>query len=410
MIQAGLSLLTFFSTLLMARFCSEETLGNFNLIYSWISIVGIFSLFGLDDFSLKKVPYLNESEKKGFLSWGILCILISTPVSILLFLSIVLIFKISGVYDQLDLYYWALLVLPFQSILIFTQNFLKANNKIFAGQIVEKIFLPAFFIVLLILSFLTLDLKINIYQSIWLRNISFLLALILSIVLAFQSLDKNFKYRFRNFFESSILFFLVSTIIVTVQSKIDIILLGVFRVSLSEIAYYNVAARISDVLIIPYLAICSFAVPKFSQFYKSNDILRLKNYYIKVNLFSFWSVCLAFITIVFFGKIILSFFGDNFTQSYSILIWLSFAKLLMIFMGPATYLLNMTNAEKQVTFLLALTLIINFICQYLFIPVFGSLGAAYALVISFAIYALFLSILIFRKFKFIPHPFQFSKL
>jgi Na+-driven multidrug efflux pump len=79
-------------------------------------------------------------------------------------------------------------------------------------------------------------------------------------------------------------------------------------------------------------------------------------------------------------------------------------------MGPATYLLNMTNAEKQVTFLLALTLIINFICQYLFIPVFGSLGAAYALVISFTIYALILSILIFIKFKFIPHPFQFSKL
>jgi O-antigen/teichoic acid export membrane protein len=85
-----------------------------------------------------------------------------------------------------------------------------------------------------------------------------------------------------------------------------------------------------------------------------------------------------FLGIMFFGKFLLSIFGEGFEHSLSVLRILCFGQIINALCGPVMYLLNMTGNEKKARNTMIYAAIINISANILLIPIFGLKGAAWA--------------------------------
>ena len=293
-LQIILSLLTFLTTIAVARISGDKGFGIYSLVFTWISIVSSVALVGLDDLAIKQISIFKSKnqlpEIKSFILWGSKISLIS---SIFIFIIYVLscnFLPLPGVEEYKDYHLIAACTIPFFVIIYFFQSVLKGLGFINIGQLAEKFVQPISFLIFL-LGFYLFGFLINDFFVVLFRTLSFVIAAIFILILISVCL-KN-VYRFKrvpiqtDLWKKSMVYFTLSTLLFTINSRVDIVFLGLYSIEPEQIAYYNVALKFSDIALIPFLVICTVTTPVFASMFHKNEIEKLQVFYTLVTRISF---------------------------------------------------------------------------------------------------------------------------
>ena len=403
-LQITLSLLTFLTTIAVARISGDKGFGIYSLVFTWISIVSSVALVGLDDLAIKQISIFKSKnqlpEIKSFILWGSKISLISSIFIFIIYVISCNFLPLPGVEEYKDFHLIAACSIPFFVIIYFFQSVLKGLGFINIGQLAEKFVQPISFLIFL-LGFYLFGFLINDFFVVLFRTLSFVIAAIFILILISVCL-KN-VYRFKrvpiqtDLWKKSMVYFTLSTLLFTINSRVDIVFLGLYSIEPEQIAYYNVALKFSDIALIPFLVICTVTTPVFASMFHKNEIEKLQVFYTLVTRISFSIVLLSVIIFISFGPWFLNWYGKNFESGYDVLILLCISKLVHVFVGPANYLLSMSGFEKYVTQALILGVLVT-ICLHLFlIPLYGITGSAFATIIGLIFYDLYLAYIGYKK-------------
>ncbi len=182
---------------------------------------------------------------------------------------------------------------------------------------------------------------------------------------------------------------LTGTGLLTIMSQwMDVLMLGLFS-SPSEVAVYHLAARIAIVLSIGLRAINTVASPRYSTFYGNRDMDGLQRIYqSSTTVMLVVMLPVATIMVVAADKI-LHLFGSDFSSAAPILRVLVIGQLVNLAVGSAGQVMVMTQYEKQFFVIQGISLIVNGLCNAVFIPLWGGFGASLATTISVGLTNLF---------------------
>jgi O-antigen/teichoic acid export membrane protein len=403
-LQFTLSLLTFITTIVIARISGDKGFGIYSLVFTWVTLISSLALFGLDDLALKQISIYKlknqEAEIKSFFLWGLKSVLIFSSVITICYFLFSFFTYLPGVKEYKQFHTIAAYSIPFFALIYYLQSVLKAMGFLIIGQIAEKLVQPLSFIILILL-FYFLGYTLNDFTAIFFRVISFVIAAIfISIILLKKfrkTLNLNSVSLNTSLWKRSMYHFTLSTLLFTLNSRVDIIFLGFFSIAPEEIAYYNVALKFSDIALIPFLVITTVSTPIFASMYHDKRIEPLQKFYTHITRIGFIVIFFIVIIFILFGSFFLSWYGKSFQSGYSVLILLCLSKLVHVFVGPANNLLSMTGHERFVTKALLLSVTITILLHLLLIPFFSITGAALASIGGLLFFDFYLAYIGYKK-------------
>lgn len=403
LLQAAVSIFTFLTTIVIARIAGDKSFGIYSLVFTWVSIISIGATLGLDDLVLKQLPIYQSNNKqqkiKGLLTWVNKWGLISGSLAAFIFALIANLFTINGVSEYAYYYNIALISIPFFVLMHINQSVLRGLKFLGAGQLAEKVVQPFSFLIVLLLAYYFAK-GITDAEIILFRVISFGLAAVVALYLLYYYLKEyrsiKGKISSQTWFKSCKYFAFMSLLYI-INTRIDIVFLGIYEVPPEQIAYYNVALKFSDIALIPFMVVCTVATPMFSKLYAEKKIKELQAFYTKTTQLACGLIAFILVVFVVWGTWFLSWYGTAFQQGYHTLIILCGIKFLHVFVGPVSYLLMMTNLEKQATYSLLVSVIITIILHMFLIPLYEIEGAAYATLIGLVVFELLLTWIAYKK-------------
>lgn len=185
----------------------------------------------------------------------------------------------------------------------------------------------------------------------------------------------------------------------------DILLIGALVASSSAVGYYRVGFVISQLGMIPLLAILYLYTPRFSRNYDNSNIKTMKSLYYKSAKWStFFALPLIAPMLGYSDYIITTLFGAEYASGSIVLVILSVDIIFRSGMGTAAPTLQAIGRTKIDFATTGATTLINLGLSYFLILEFGIMGAAIGTFISIL---LMNSIQILLVYKFTSlHPFS----
>ncbi|MCP4440482.1 MAG: flippase [Aureispira sp.] len=399
LLQAAVSIFTFLTTIVIARMAGDEGFGIYSLVFTWVSIISVGATLGLDDLVLKQLPVYQtkgkQSKIKGLLFWSNKWGLISGVGAALIFALVVNLFTINGISEHVYYYNIALVSIPFFVLMHINQASLRGLKYLGAGQLAEKVVQPFSFLIILVLAYL-LYWSITDAEIILFRVISFGLAALMALYLLYHYLKEYKDSRIKTettsqVWLSSCKYFAFMSLLYIINTRVDIVFLGFYEIPREQIAYYNVALKLSDIALIPFMVVCTVTTPMFSKLYAENKIKELQAFFTKTTQLACALITLILLAFVLLGPWLLSWYGAEFKEGYQVLMVLCGIKFLHVFVGPVSYLLMMTNLEKQATYSLLVSVAVTVLLHMILIPRYQIEGAAYATLGGLVIFELLVS-------------------
>jgi len=173
----------------------------------------------------------------------------------------------------------------------------------------------------------------------------------------------------------------VSSVFTMLMSWTGVFFLGIWG-SNSDVAFFSVALRTSQLIMFILVAVNSIAAPKFAELYskKEMDTLgRLARNSAKVLSLLTLPVLILFLV---FPSGIMGVFGEEFRAGAVALALLSIGQFVNVSTGSVGYLLMMSGNEKIMRNIVLTTAILNIVLNVALIPGYGLTGAAVATAVS----------------------------
>lgn len=173
---------------------------------------------------------------------------------------------------------------------------------------------------------------------------------------------------------------LSSDFVFFVSAEVSMLVLGAYAAP-ADVALYQVARRISELISICGGVSIYLAMPRISGYYTLRNyehiqqVIRLSNVIALIP-----GTCFAFAMLIG-GHMILHLFGREFGSAYTILVILAMGRFLDLFWGPVLECQLMMGQQKIAGGINIVVGILNVIMNLLLIPFFGGLGAALATVL-----------------------------
>ena len=196
-------------------------------------------------------------------------------------------------------------------------------------------------------------------------------------------LSKNFNFFFISIF--SVLFF-----------SLDKLMLGILT-SAENVGLYTVAFRVASLLSLSLVIANALISNKVASLYAEGNRKKLEKLVHRTTILCLLVTLPLFIIILVFPKQILSLWGEEFLGGTSCLIFLAFSHIINVLTGCIGILLNMTKNEKYVTYHLIVFTGVNFLLNWILIPLYGASGAALATGITTASMNVSLCYLVYRR-------------
>jgi O-antigen/teichoic acid export membrane protein len=173
----------------------------------------------------------------------------------------------------------------------------------------------------------------------------------------------------------------LSNIIFVAMGYLDTFILG-FYCPDSEIGVYNVASKLSNILTIPLFAVSGFLAPKITAFHAENDKKGLQHLLLQSSKIVAATIIPLFIFIAIFPEFLLGLFNISDANGTQILIVIALGYCFNALSGATDITLQMTGHEKLFRNIVLGSLGINLVLNFVLIPMYGSLGAAYSNVLT----------------------------
>jgi O-antigen/teichoic acid export membrane protein len=212
-------------------------------------------------------------------------------------------------------------------------------------------------------------------------SLSFLISNVLSVLIGLKVIGRYSKFwkagknaRLRHTLKESFPFMITSSMYLVI-AQTDILMLGVMQ-TVEEVGIYSVAMKLAVLTSLFLLVSNSVVAPKISELYsqgKVDQMLFLARKVVTVLMFFGLAILLFFIV---FGEWLMGLWG---VSGYSdVLIILALGQFVNLATGPVGNLLIMTEYAKLQSQIVTVMALMNIILNYVFIDLYGLIGAAWA--------------------------------
>ena len=395
-----------FSFIITTYYGAEE-MGVFSIINSYFTIAIIVSLMGLHTAMLRFIPehivkYSLQSAYKLFLQVFKLVFIIAVIIAIIAyFLSDFIAIKIFENESLIVIFSIAAFFIVIQALGKLSLEGIRAlkNMKVYG---LLEVSVAVFKITLLaILTYF----YYQEFNSVYTLFASFVFLLIGALCFVFSLftkkndlLDTVKTYSNKDVVTVAFPMFLTGVMSVVI-SQTDIVMLGAMS-NVSEVGVYAIAVKLAFLTSFILTSINSIATPKFSELFHAGKMEALIKIAQKSSKLVFWVSVPIIIVFIFFGKFMLSIFGDEFVKGYPVLILLALGKFVNGIAGSVGSFLNMTGHQKVFNRIVIIGGVTNIVFNFILIPKYGILGAAIASMISIILWNLLASLYIKYKFGF----------
>ena len=401
------------SQVILARWMGEFQYGIFVLVWLTMIIIGDLACFGLHTTIIRYVPeYIQRNLFKplrGILYTGRLFAAVSATAIALLGAVLLLAFK-----DHVEGYYLIPFILGFICLpMIALGNMLdgiaRSRTWIMMALTPSYIIRPLLVLIFMITahaaglpSTAVTALGISIIAT-WLTTIAQLLTLDRSLAMDIPSGEKEIrlgewmKVALPIFFVEGFFFLLIN---------VDVLMVG-HAMDPQHVAIYFATTKIMALAHFVYFAVKASVAQRYSELLHSGNHTEFADFAEASTRWTFWPTLFLGLVILATGYPMLMLFGDAFTQGYPLLFILIIGVIARASVGPAESLLNMSGKQNICALLYAITLAVNVTLNFILIPRFGLMGAAFSTAFSMVLEAALLSTAVHRTmqitmFIFIP--------
>lgn len=178
--------------------------------------------------------------------------------------------------------------------------------------------------------------------------------------------------------------------VAVINNQASILMLG-WMSNADGVGVFRAAFQGAALVSLSLVAVNMLIAPEIARLYVRGDRLVLQRVLTKGARFALIGAAPVFLFFIFLGHWVLGLvFGNAFIVGYPILITLSAGQFANVAAGPVGYILNMSGHERDVLTGLFISAISIVILNFILIPHFGIIGAAYANLVSMLIWNAFL--------------------
>ncbi len=385
---------------LLARALSPEEYGFYLYAVSVLVMVGFLCQGG---FQVVSIRFFHEYEHDtprlfGFMITFVMWLSLSASLFALVCALIPDAYVPSLMVRALDYVVW--MAIPF-AIAYFSQSLLRARHHIVLSQLFEQIGLPLGLLAAIVIGShaqheATAAFFINAH-GLLLGVIAMITSLIFFRVHPMKYTRPTFWPEFRLWI-SSALTSGVAGFLHLLLMRLDILILGLL-VTAEEVAYYGVAAKIATVLGFFTAALSNAIDPLLSKKMHLKEPHAVSALLMQSHLLLFAVLVGCGACMLLLGETFLGLFGAEYVGAYDILSVLVLAQLCNIAGGSYSNIYAIIGEQKRFLYLSAAgaSLLIGLLLY--FIPLFGPIGAAYAVLSASALLSVMLIFQAHRQLK-----------
>lgn len=372
----------FLISIFLGRELGAEGLGNVNIVNQSFLIVMMISMLGTENALIKEVSIGVSIKDNKSIRNNVFTAFITNGIAAIIFGSLGIIFA-EIVANKV--FHSAGLSVPL--MLMFGALLPETLGRVFSAAIngVGKIWQSNFFQEVLT----NLSVVVGMFVF-WLGNVEFTIiniiflyagARVLKLVFAFFFWKQTFKVRGKLMYQAKLIRLSMPLLVVSslamISSATDILMLGWLSDS-RETGLYSVGSRLAILLTFFSQVSNSVISPKIAALYANSKIIELELMVKRVTAVLFVIGFLFLLFFIFFGRWTLGLWGDEFKETYPILIILGIGQLINISTGCSGLLLIMCGFEKSHSFLSGIFVTANIVLNFILIGNYGALGAAIA--------------------------------
>lgn len=385
----------FVLAIILARYLGDEVFGQYSFIFSFVFLFATLAYFGIATISTKEIaqnPEKSEDYFSNILSLKVIFV-------ILAYFGVFIFSQFLGKPNEIkNLIYLAGFCLIFRALSHGLCSLFRAHQKFFYEALTKILEYPILLglIILIVLS------KGKFSLIIWAYVFSSLIGLIGALILVRIYFLKKIKFGFDFSFWKKVLVqawpIALASTFVAIYFKIDTIMLSLMKTD-RVVGWYNAAYNLTFALLfLPNLIMVSF-FPEMSKIFKNHQNDWLKFYQKSLGLMAVLGLVVS--SIVFLGAriIILIIYGSTYLASIPALKIL--APALFFSYLSHVFLFSLISVNRQiiytgVTFFGA---VFNLGLNFIFIPRYSYLGAAFTTLLTEAVTAILLFIFIQKLLK-----------
>jgi O-antigen/teichoic acid export membrane protein len=381
---AGLFMLAL--VFVMTRGLGSRQYGIFTYCFSIVFIVVSLITYGINVMAVRETPSLLSTGKtvlwKGLHTWSFKLILVLSIVFPLLIIGFL---TISTFYLHLfkETVYtvpliFALTAVPFYATMSYFSNSLRGQHRTVLAFLPDNIVKPVLFLLCMGISFAFLS-ELHLRIVILLNVLAFMGAAAFAMIVFYRTTSlKGIKAEYDiKLWKKSLQSFFLLTVVISINSKMDILMLGYLKDS-SQVGIYSVADRIGTSLMI-FLAIMNqSSAASISRMHTLEQKQKLQEMITKISRGVMIISLPVFACIVIFSKWIMSYFGADFASGQTALIIIASGQLISIAYGPVGTMALMTGNQRYSIIYTFINILINFILNIILTPSLGITGTAIA--------------------------------
>ncbi|MGC8899635.1 MAG: flippase [Candidatus Micrarchaeia archaeon] len=394
--QLLLKLFSFFYLIVLAKFFSTEEVGIFYFALSIVSVISIFTDLGLNQSLPRYIPYLYGKGKGAILS-SFMKIIFIIGGFLSLFFSFLLFFLSSSIASALGRpeitpALQALAFLPLISELAgLSGGFLVGRKMIKDYQIVSNFQGISKLLFTVGLGFLVAFNSVSLGYAYLLSFLPLVIGYSYFMLKDLNSLkQKTTAEKIEKGLVSEVFYFgLILSVInafYILASSTDRFMLGLLggENAMATVGIYSVVTTFANLLLLPFGAILTIFFPMVSELFGKEKIEEIR----KITVIAIkWSIIISapfFILLAAFpGFLLRLFYGEEYTAGANVFViyLLSFA-IFSLSLLPMKVIAAMRRLDIELK-IAATCAFLNIILNWLFIPIWGMDGAAFATLLSF---------------------------
>jgi O-antigen/teichoic acid export membrane protein len=389
-----------FLQILLARTLGVQDFGLYIFATTWVSILAVASMAGMDTSALRFVPASlakgDFNSVNGFVRYGRVRVILFSGGTAIAMLSLALL--LADRFGGFAVFLIANLLLPVNVLLTFHGAVLQGLNRAVQSQAIQLIFRASFMLGLVGLWHISRGVDAEIAMILNLLSALVTLAFIVALVRRNRPISRSESLTPEQLVEwrsASLLLFSVALCQV-ILSQVDILIVGLFM-DTSNAGLYAVASRVATLVTFGITTVNAYLAPQIAYLYAKGEKVALQETVTIVARGVFLYTVSAALVLLLFGRWILSLFGAEFVPIYDVLQVLIFGQLLIGVCGPVGFLLIMTGHQKEALYAIATSAFLALALNLALVPGLGMYGAAIATALAIAFRSAALSVLVLRK-------------
>jgi len=399
--------LKLFMNIYLARILLNIGYGEYKFGMSIIKILMLFCVLGFTNawvkYTAKYIALETWDKMRGFFTFSLSITLLSSLICLTIsVIVLIIIYYYNGIFYNTVCY--ALFAVPFLVLNSFFTFIFNGYRKILISNLLSTSFVP-----ILLMAIVFIYYKMTGCISVQNVFVFYIFALSITVVVGALFFKRTIFPKIRNITPAyektewltvSINLMLASSMFV-VMSETCIICIKLFCNN-SEVAYYAASVQIAVLPVFTLGFVNKILAPMIADFYHTGQKAKLQDILDKASTLNFLCAFSTFLFVLFFGKYILSFFGDDYKSAFWILIILLLSQCINSMCGCVSQFMFMSKHHRPAFYILSLAALVNIIVNIILTPTFTAIGAAIAYLISMALWNFLMLIYVIKFEKVYP--------